>query len=64
MSTAFIARLVAASEQSLPVTNYVIGPADVLGTIYGFPDLDSKRYTVDADGMFTFPMVGRLQAAV
>ena len=62
---ALVARLVAASaEQSPPVTNYVIGPTDVLKvTIYGVPDLDSKSYTVDADGMFTFPMVGRLQAA-
>ena len=56
--------LVANPGQGVPVANYVIGPTDVLKvTIYGDPDLDNKIYTVDAYGMFSFPMVGRVQAA-
>jgi polysaccharide export outer membrane protein len=48
-----------------PVTsNYIIGPRDVVKiTIYGEPDLTGKTYVVDADGMFTFPNIGRVQAA-
>lgn len=46
-----------------PAANYVIGPKDVLTiTIFGEPDLTGKTYAVDADGKFSFPMVGRVQA--
>lgn len=43
-------------------TNYVIGPEDVL-TITSF-DQESitGKYPVDADGSFTFPLIGRVQA--
>jgi polysaccharide biosynthesis/export protein len=61
---ALTARVLASVGQSLPTANYVIGPKDVLSvTIYGEPDLNHKTYTVDADGMFSFPMIGRIRAA-
>ena len=45
-----------------PVTNYVIGPQDVL-TITSFDQEDlSGKYQVDADGTFSFPLIGRVQA--
>jgi polysaccharide export outer membrane protein len=44
-------------------SDYVIGPQDVLAiTLYGQADL-SGRYTVEADGTFSFPLVGRVDAA-
>jgi polysaccharide biosynthesis/export protein len=45
-----------------PVTNYVIGPEDVL-TITSFDQEDlSGKYQVDADGTFSFPLIGRVNA--
>jgi polysaccharide export outer membrane protein len=42
--------------------NYVVGPQDVL-TITSFDQNDlSGRYPVDADGTFTFPLIGRVKA--
>jgi polysaccharide export outer membrane protein len=42
--------------------SYVIGPQDVLGiTVFDQPTL-SNKYTVEADGTFTFPLVGRVKA--
>lgn len=42
--------------------NYVIGPQDVL-TIQVFDQADlSGNYTVEADGTFTFPLIGRVDA--
>jgi polysaccharide biosynthesis/export protein len=39
---------------------YVVGPSDVLViTVYGQPQLTGK-YTVEADGSFTFPLLGRV----
>lgn len=44
-------------------TNYTIGPQDVL-TITSFDQDDlSGKYPVDADGTFTFPLIGRVTAA-
>jgi polysaccharide biosynthesis/export protein len=61
---AFAVRLVAGAGQVPAASNYVIGPKDVLKiTIYGEPDLTAKTYVVDGDGMFSFPMIGRIQAA-
>lgn len=49
------------ASQSQP-TNYVIGPQDVL-TITSFDQEDlSGKYPVDADGTFTFPLIGRVKA--
>ena len=56
--------LMAAVGQGPAAPNYVIGPKDVLKiTIYGETELTGKTYAVDGDGMFSFPMIGRLQAA-
>ncbi|MCC7009060.1 MAG: polysaccharide biosynthesis/export family protein [Acidobacteria bacterium] len=41
---------------------YQVGPNDVLLiTVFGQPDL-TGRYTVGADGVFAFPLVGRVKA--
>ena len=49
------------SAQS-PPTNYIVGPQDVL-TITSFDQEDlSGKYPVDADGTFSFPLVGRVKA--
>jgi polysaccharide export outer membrane protein len=43
-------------------TNYVIGPQDVLSiVVFGETDLSGK-YTVEQDGTFTFPLIGRVRA--
>jgi polysaccharide export outer membrane protein len=43
-------------------SDYVIGPQDIL-TINSFDQEDlSGKYPVDADGTFTFPLVGRVKA--
>ena len=48
--------------QAPPATNYVVGPQDVL-TITSFDQDDlSGKYQVDADGTFSFPLVGRVHA--
>ena len=40
--------------------NYVVGPQDVLIiTSYDQPDLTGK-FTIDADGSFTYPLIGRV----
>ena len=42
--------------------DYLIGPQDVLLIqVYDQPDLGGK-YTVEADGTFSFPMIGRVKA--
>ena len=63
-----LAALIAVSVNGLdavqpgPPTNYVVGPQDVL-TITSFDQEDlSGKYPVDADGSFTFPLIGRVQA--
>ena len=49
----------------LPVsaqTDYIIGPQDVVAvTVFGEPELSGK-YTVEQDGTFTFPQLGRITA--
>jgi hypothetical protein len=43
-------------------TDYLIGPQDVLTiTVFGEADLSGK-YTVEQDGTFTFPQLGRIKA--
>jgi polysaccharide biosynthesis/export protein len=43
-------------------TDYRIGPQDVLNiTVFGETDLSGK-YTVEQDGTFTFPLIGRVKA--
>jgi polysaccharide export outer membrane protein len=43
--------------------DYVVGPKDVLNiTVWDQPNLSGK-FTVEADGTFTFPLIGRVKAA-
>jgi polysaccharide export outer membrane protein len=43
-------------------TNYIVGPQDVLTvTVFGENELSGK-YTVEQDGTFTFPQIGRIKA--
>jgi polysaccharide export outer membrane protein len=42
--------------------DYVVGPQDVLSvTVFGEPDV-SRRYSIDSDGTFDFPWIGRVAA--
>ncbi len=51
-----------AHAQSAAQTDYVVGPQDVLSiSLFDQQDLGG-RYPVDADGTFTFPLVGRVKA--
>src|SRR6266571_3702791 len=50
------------SSTQPPATNYVVGPQDVLAiTSYDQADLSGK-FTVEADGTFTYPLIGRFKA--
>jgi polysaccharide export outer membrane protein len=45
-----------------PVTDYRVGPQDVL-TITSYDQADlSGKFTVETDGTFTFPLIGRVKA--
>jgi len=46
----------------LAQTDYVVGAQDVLTiTVFGEPDISGK-FTVEQDGTFTFPQIGRIKA--
>jgi polysaccharide export outer membrane protein len=52
-----------ARAQDATPREYVVGPNDLLlVTLWDQPDLSGK-FRIDADGSFTFPLVGRVQAA-
>jgi polysaccharide export outer membrane protein len=52
---------VIAAAQPQP-SNYIVGPQDIL-TITSFDQEDlSGKYPVDADGTFSFPLIGRVKA--
>ena len=52
-----------AGAQVRPQTDYSVGPQDVLTIqVFGEPEFSGK-YTVEQDGTFTFPQIGRLKAA-
>ena len=52
----------AQTESSKPATSYIVGPQDMLMiTSYDQPDL-SGRFTLEADGTFTYPLIGRFRA--
>lgn len=61
--SSFIAALLVAGtivQGAAQVTNYIVGPQDVLAiAVWDQPDLSGK-FTVDADGSFTFPLIGRV----
>jgi polysaccharide biosynthesis/export protein len=51
------------SAQTRPQTEYAVGPQDVVTIqVFGEPDLSGK-FTVEQDGTFTYPQLGRLKAA-
>lgn len=54
--------LVHDSQSAQEPTSYLIGPQDVLTISVFVQDDLSGKYPVDADGTFTFPMVGRVKA--
>jgi polysaccharide export outer membrane protein len=57
-----IAGAFAAAAAAQPAADYVIGPPDVL-TIQVFDQQDlGGKYTVEADGSFSFPLIGRIKA--
>jgi len=48
--------------QARSAANYVVGPQDVLTIqVFDQPEIGGK-FTVEADGTFTFPMIGRIKA--
>src|SRR6266571_2233097 len=50
------------SKASSPITDYVVGPQDVL-TITSYDQADlSGKFGIGAGGTFTYPMIGRVKA--
>jgi polysaccharide biosynthesis/export protein len=59
---AVLLTLTASTLVAQSAANYVIGPQDVLTIqVFDQPDLGGK-FTVEADGSFTFPLIGRISA--
>jgi polysaccharide export outer membrane protein len=66
MKTAVTVIMIAAGLATAPrlsaQTEYAVGPQDILTiTVYDHADLSGK-YTIEADGGFTFPLIGRIKA--
>ena len=52
----------AAAQPAAAATDYVVGPQDVL-TITSYDQADmSGKFTVETDGTFTYPLIGRVTA--
>ena len=52
----------ASSKSPASFTDYVVGPQDVL-TIISYDQADlSGKFAIEADGTFTYPMIGRVKA--
>ena len=50
-------------QRQTPTMGYTLGPGDVLRvSVYDNPDL-SQEVTIEADGAFSYPLIGRVQAA-
>ena len=50
-------------QRQTPTLGYTLGPGDVLRvSVYDNPDL-SQEVTIEADGAFSYPLIGRVQAA-
>jgi polysaccharide export outer membrane protein len=50
-------------QRQTPPLEYTLGPGDVLRvSVYDNPDL-SQEVTIGADGAFSYPLIGRVQAA-
>jgi len=51
-----------AVDRGSPVVDYIVGPQDVL-TITSYDQADlSGKFTVETDGTFTYPLIGRFRA--
>ena len=51
-----------ARSEGPPPTDYVVGPQDML-TITSYDQADlSGKFAVEADGTFTYPLIGRVRA--
>ncbi len=60
LTTALLSVELRAQQPS--VTDYVVGPQDVL-TITSYDQADlSGKFTLEADGTFTYPLIGRMKA--
>jgi len=59
----FAVLTVSGLAQTVPsIVDYVVGPQDVL-TITSYDQADlSGKFTIEADGTFTFPLIGRFKA--
>jgi polysaccharide export outer membrane protein len=61
--TLWCALVASAGANAQPAADYVIGPQDVLAIqVFDQADLGGK-YTVETDGTFSFPLIGRVTAA-
>lgn len=63
MSAAALAQVLPpATPSASPQADYIVGPQDVLTvTVWNQPDVSGK-FTVESDGTFTFPLIGRIRA--
>ncbi len=60
---AFLLVLLPLRDARAQAPDYVIGPRDVLNvSVWGQPNLSGK-FTVEADGTFTYPLIGHVKAA-
>lgn len=60
-TTSLLAFLLFSATALAQVNHYVAGPQDALAiSVYDQPELTGK-YTVEADGTFTFPLIGRVK---
>lgn len=51
-------------ENSQMVSDYTVGPADVISiTVYGEPDLTKGAIRISGKGFISFPLIGRLKVA-
>ena len=63
LSTVVMLLLCASGASARQSTDYVLGPQDVVTvTVFDHPNLSGK-FNIEADGTFTFPLIGRVKAA-
>src|SRR5205809_2377592 len=62
VAAALVVALSATPAFSQAPSSYVVGPQDVL-TITSYDQADlSGKFTIEADGTFTYPLIGRFRA--
>jgi protein involved in polysaccharide export with SLBB domain len=62
LGATLVAQATPSASFSSPITDYIVGPQDVL-TITSYDQADlSGKFSVEADGTFTYPMIGRFKA--